>query len=91
MPRHHHDPDTDTDLDAAFLDIVDPDREHQDDDAGDHDRLSHYVSKEDIVRAATQGIAVFALCGKKWRPSKNPENYPVCPECKAEWEKLKEE
>nr|WP_230992430.1 DUF3039 domain-containing protein [Streptomyces endocoffeicus] len=24
-------------------------------------------------------------------PSKNPEKYPVCPECKEIWERLKEE
>ncbi|UQA91312.1 DUF3039 domain-containing protein [Streptomyces halobius] len=37
------------------------------------------------------GEPVSALCGKKWTPSKNPEKYPVCPECKEIWESLKEE
>lgn len=36
------------------------------------------------------GEPVFALCGKKWNPSKNPEKYPVCPECREIWESLKE-
>ncbi|WP_212747230.1 DUF3039 domain-containing protein [Streptomyces montanus] len=46
----------------------------KDDGAGDHDRLSHYVSKEDIVRSSMTGEPVFALCGKKRTPSKNPES-----------------
>ncbi|MGW3202291.1 DUF3039 domain-containing protein [Streptomyces sp. NPDC001118] len=49
----------------------------KDDGAGDHNRLSHYVNKEDIVRSSMTGEPVFALCGKKRTPSKNPERYPV--------------
>ena len=74
---------TDTDLDAAFRDIVGSDEKIDDADAGgDHERLSHYVSKDDIVKSSTTGVAVFAVCGKKWTPSRNPEKFPVCPECK---------
>ena len=50
---------------------------------GDHDRFAHYVQKPDIVRSAVTGEAVIALCGKKWVPTRNPDNDPVCPECKA--------
>lgn len=53
----------------------------QGDDTGDHERFSHYVSKEDIVRASTQGVAVYAICGKKWRPKRDPKKFPVCPDC----------
>lgn len=53
-----------------------------DDGEGDHDRFSHYVRKADIVRSNVEGIAVVALCGKKWIPNRDPDRYPVCPTCK---------
>lgn len=56
---------------------------------GDHERYSHYVKKDKIVESAVMGNAVVALCGKVWVPSRDPERFPVCPECKAIFEKLK--
>ena len=35
------------------------------------------------------GTPVVALCGKVWVPSRDPERFPVCPECKEIWESLK--
>ena len=32
------------------------------------------------------GTPVVALCGKVWVPSRDPERFPVCPECKEIWE-----
>lgn len=58
-------------------------------EAGDHERYSHYVKKNKIVESAVMGNAVVALCGKVWVPSRDPERFPVCPECKAIFEKLK--
>lgn len=58
-------------------------------EAGDHERYSHYVKKDKIVESAVMGNAVVALCGKVWVPSRDPERFPVCPECKAIFEKLK--
>ncbi|MDN6303655.1 MAG: DUF3039 domain-containing protein [Brachybacterium sp.] len=51
-------------------------------DDGDHDRFAHYVRKEKITQAALGGSPVIALCGKVWVPGRDPEKYPVCPECK---------
>jgi hypothetical protein len=34
------------------------------------------------------GTPVVALCGKVWVPSRDPEKFPVCPECKEIWESL---
>ena len=48
---------------------------------GDHDRFAHYVRKSDIVRANVEGVAVVALCGKKWIPNRDPERYPICQTC----------
>jgi hypothetical protein len=58
-------------------------------EAGDHERYSHYVKKDKIVESAVLGNAVEALCGKVWVPSRDPERFPVCPDCKAIFEKLK--
>ncbi len=53
-------------------------------DDGDHDRFAHYVigGSEAILRSMVTGEPVTALCGKVWVPSRDPERYPVCPECK---------
>ncbi len=51
-------------------------------DDGDHDRFAHYARKDDVARAYVTGEAIVALCGKKWVPTRDPQNYPVCPTCK---------
>ncbi len=58
-------------------------------DQGDHERFSHYVKKDRIIESAVMGSAVVALCGKVWVPSRDPEKFPVCPDCKKVFEKLK--
>ena len=52
-------------------------------DEGDHDRFAHYVigGNEAILNSMVTGDPVTALCGKVWVPSRDPEKYPVCPEC----------
>ena len=60
-------------------------------DEGDHDRYSHYVKKDKILSSAISGKAVIALCGKKWTPGRDPEEFPVCPTCKEIYEKLRDE
>jgi hypothetical protein len=37
------------------------------------------------------GTPVVALCGKVWVPSRAPEKFPVCPDCKEIWESLKDD
>lgn len=56
---------------------------------GDHERFSHYVPKDKIVESAVTGKPVRALCGKKWTPSRDPERFPVCPDCKKVFERMK--
>ena len=53
-------------------------------DEGDHDRFAHYVigGNEAIIESMVTGEPVTALCGKVWVPSRDPERYPVCPQCK---------
>jgi hypothetical protein len=58
------------------------------DDTGDHDRFAHYVRKDKIVESAVMGTAVVALCGKVWVPGRDPNKYPVCPDCRKIYEGL---
>ena len=57
---------------------------------GDHERLSHYVPKDKLMDAMINGTPVVALCGKVWIPSRDPERFPVCPECKEIWGQMRE-
>jgi hypothetical protein len=56
---------------------------------GDHERLAHYVRKDQIMASAVEGTPVVALCGKVWVPNRDPEKFPVCPECKEIYESLR--
>jgi len=58
-------------------------------DDGDHERFSHYVPKDKLTAAMVEGSPVVALCGKVWVPSRDPQRFPVCPECKEIWESMK--
>jgi hypothetical protein len=66
------------------------DRDLRTTDDGDHERLSHVVPKDKLMDAMVNGTPVVALCGKVWVPSRDPEKYPVCPECKEIWESMHE-
>jgi hypothetical protein len=57
-------------------------------DEGDHERFSHYVPKDKLMEAMINGTPVIALCGKVWVPTRDPEKFPVCPDCKDIWESL---
>jgi hypothetical protein len=57
-------------------------------DEGDHERFSHYAPKDKVMEAMVMGTPVTALCGKTWVPSRSPEKFPVCPECKEIWDSL---
>ena len=57
-------------------------------DNGDHERFSHYVPKDKHTEAMVKGTPVVALCGKVWVPSRDPQRFPVCPDCKDIWESL---
>ena len=56
---------------------------------GDHERFAHYVQKEKILESALSGRPVIALCGKVWVPGRDPDTFPVCPDCKKIYDKLK--
>lgn len=58
---------------------------------GDHERFSHFVEAQKLTEATVMGTPVVALCGKVWVPSRDPEKFPVCPECKEIWESLEDD
>lgn len=58
-------------------------------DGGDHDKFAHYVRKSDITSSAVNGHEVVAICGKRWVPTRVPDDFPVCPDCKKIYEQLK--
>jgi hypothetical protein len=55
---------------------------------GDHERFAHYVDKNEMMSSAVFGTPIKALCGKVWVPSRDPQKFPVCPECKEIYEGL---
>lgn len=59
-------------------------------DDGDHERFAHYVRKDKIVESAVTGTPVIALCGKVWVPNRDPQKFPVCPDCKKIYDRLSE-
>lgn len=60
-------------------------------DSGDNERFSHFVPRDKLTQAMVDGTPVRALCGKLWVPSRDPQRFPVCPECKEIHERLPEE
>lgn len=55
---------------------------------GDEEKFSHYVKKQKILESAITGQPVRAMCGKLWTPTRDPEKFPVCPECKDVYESM---
>ena len=58
-------------------------------DDGEHDVMSHYAKKIDILNARIEGVPCKALCGKEWIPARDETKYPVCGTCKEIYESLK--
>lgn len=75
---------------STGLDVLEDERTVPTED-GDHEKLSHYVPKDKLMDAMVNGTAVVALCGKVWVPTRDPEKFPVCPECKDIWDTMKHE
>lgn len=55
---------------------------------GDHEKFSHLVpgkngvsGRELVMMAMVEGTPVTALCGKTWVPTRDPERFPICPDC----------
>ncbi|GAB3185890.1 hypothetical protein GCM10027060_25850 [Nesterenkonia halophila] len=83
---HTADPDSSPSSGGAAT--IEREQQEQQAQPGDHERFSHYVKKDRIMASALEGDAVVALCGKVWVPSRDPQRFPVCPECKEIYEEM---
>lgn len=75
---------------TAVLEQIELDGDLRTTEDGDHERMSHYVPKDRLMEAMINGTPVVALCGKVWVPSRDPDRFPVCPECKEIWDSVRE-
>ena len=52
---------------------------------GDLEKFAHIVDKRfrDPEEALVFGLEVQALCGKRWVPTRDPKQFPICPDCKS--------
>ena len=75
---------------TAVLEQIQVDRDLRTTEDGDHERMSHYVPKDRLMEAMINGTPVVSLCGKVWVPSRDPDRFPVCPECKEIWDSVHE-
>jgi hypothetical protein len=66
--------------------VLERERVEQPVEPGDHERFAHYVKKDKILESALTGEPVIALCGKVWVPGRDPNRFPVCPQCKEIYE-----
>lgn len=55
---------------------------------GDHEKFAHYIDKTKLGDAYVFGTPVQAICGKMWVPTRDPEKFPVCVDCKAIYDEL---
>lgn len=74
--------------DVKTAEITETHRETRLTEPGDHEKMSHYVTKKALEKAIFDGIPTIALCGKKWLPTRDPKSFPVCQECKDIYESM---
>lgn len=68
--------------------VIEREEELDSTEPGDSERFAHYVRKDKIAASAVSGAPVVALCGKVWTPGRDPNKYPVCPQCKEIYEEM---
>jgi hypothetical protein len=56
---------------------------------GDHEKFAHIVKRNELTDAMVFGKEITALCGKKWVPTRDPEKFPVCPDCRDRLSSMK--
>jgi hypothetical protein len=45
-------------------------------------KFAHYAEKTAVTEGYVLGTPVIALCGKLFVPSRDPEKFPICVECR---------
>jgi hypothetical protein len=46
-------------------------------------KRAHVIRKEDEMLGYALGQEITALCGHRFIPTRDPEKFPLCEECKA--------
>lgn len=44
--------------------------------------VAHIVPKDDIMNGYINGVAIAALCGVRFIPTRDPNKFPLCQGCK---------
>lgn len=44
--------------------------------------VAHIVPKDDIMNGYINGVAITALCGVRFIPTRDPNKFPLCQGCK---------
>ena len=84
-----------TGISVAEMEIIETDLFPYEDLDADKDHKAHYINETDNIHIWEPGVSpqdiidtarltgqwVFALCGYKFIPERNPQNYPVCSAC----------
>lgn len=54
----------------------------------DPDEHAHIIAGTDslVASAMASRTPLVALCGYTWIPTRDPEQYPMCPRCISSWE-----
>jgi hypothetical protein len=48
----------------------------------DDKKFAHYAEKSAVTEGYVLGTPVLALCGKLFIPSRDPEKFPICIDCR---------
>lgn len=51
--------------------------------SGDHELFAHYYDTRiyDKLECSLSSKPIMALCGKVWPGQRDPDKFPICPEC----------
>lgn len=66
---------------------VKPDTERYTGSPGDDERFAHIHHREGgganaaVTESRVTGVPIEALCGKVFVPQRDPERFPICPDC----------
>jgi hypothetical protein len=78
------------------LQTIEDQRTELSNDDGDHERFSHIIivpkgqnAQAVLTEARIYGFPCQALCGKQWVPTRDPEKFPMCPDCARMYEEIK--
>jgi len=90
MSNTMEDTHVEVDMDTLLEDLTGDTRTHYISPPANQHIGNYQMSVQEILKTAQElGLEVVAICGYRWVPKRNPENYPMCEECtRIAWEWL---